>query len=322
MISSRDGAAGAPSQTGPDMENRAYALATGVFIIVLAAALAFLGFWLSGGHQPQKPYIVVSENSVGGLTVHSTVVYRGVAVGEVSAIEFDPQDFNKIFVHVLIDSDIPVTQNTYAQLKPQGVTGLSRIALNSSGKNGKVLTTSAAHPAHIPMKPSLLERFTTAGQQLVQEGNRLIANLNDLLGSSNRGRVSKLLDHLDKSVQTLTQLEKEMAPAVKTMPRLTRDSQRMIKRTDKLVARLDALTRQASGAITQARQVSSQGQTAMKQLNGETLPRLNHLLDELTSATGAARQLAQQLQNNPQGLIVGGGHPPPGPGEPGFQGGQ
>ena len=136
------------------MENRAYALATGLFIILLGAALGVLGFWLSGNHQPQEPYVIVSKNSVNGLTAHSTVLYRGVAVGQVDSINFDPSDFHKILVHVHIDASIPVTQGTYAQLQPQGVTGLARVVLNDSGKKPAPLHTAtntrAAYPCIHP----------------------------------------------------------------------------------------------------------------------------------------------------------------------------
>lgn len=303
------------------MENRAYALATGLFIILLGAALGFLGFWLSGSHRPQKPYVIVSKNSVNGLSAHSTVLYRGVAVGEVGSIRFDPNDFHKILVYVHIDASIPITQGTYAQLQPQGVTGLARVALNDDGKNPAPLKTSSTHPGRIPMHPSLLDRFTTAGQQLVQEGNQLIGNLNDLLGSHNQGRVTNILDHVDQAVQALTQLEKEMGPVAKNIPALTHDSRQLIQRTNRLVTKLDTLTDRASGAVVQARHMGTTGQAAMSQLNDKTLPRLNHMLDELARTAASINHLTQQLQNNPQGLLLGGEHRPPGPGEPGFHGG-
>lgn len=304
------------------MENRAYALATGLFILLLGAALGFLGFWLSGNHEAKKPYIIVSQNSVNGLTVHSTVLYRGVQVGEVQSIGFDPKDFHKILIRVEVDANIPITQGTYAQLKPQGVTGLARIVLNDHHPGAGPLPTSTANPGRIPMKPSLLARFTTAGQRLVRQGNQLIANLNALLGSGTRQRVSKLLDRLNQSVATLTQIERQVAPAAKDVPTLLRRSQRTIQQTDQLMGKLSDAISQATAALSQARRTGRSGQATVKRFNRQTLPRLNRALDQLASTTAAVRRLTQQLQRSPQSLIVGGAHSPPGPGEPGFHGGK
>ena len=304
------------------MENRAYALATGLFIIVLGAALGFLGFWLSGSHEAKKPYVIVSTSGVNGLTVHSTVLYRGVQVGEVQSIGFDPSDFHKILIRVSVDQNLPITQATYAELKPQGVTGLARIVLNDSKPNAAPLATSESSPGRIPMKPSLLARFTTAGQTLVHEGNRLISNLNTLLGSGTHARISRLLDNLNQSVVTLTRIEKRMAPAAKDVPALVSESQRAVKRTNVLMDKLDRVLSQVGATLAQARSMGKSGQSTMHEFNRQTLPKLNQALEELSSTTAAVRRLTQQLQRNPQSLIAGGAHNAPGPGEPGFHGGK
>lgn len=73
------------------MENRAYALITGLFILVLGSAVVGGVLWLGSSAEALSPYVVVSDDSVSGLVEHSTVMYRGVHVGQVSSMREKPE---------------------------------------------------------------------------------------------------------------------------------------------------------------------------------------------------------------------------------------
>src|SRR5690349_6565908 len=98
------------------MENRAYALITGLFLIGILAAIVIAAQWLGGDHTERVPYRVVSTQPVTGLNPQAQVRYRGIGVGRVTSINLDPKNPKRILIDTEIDASVPVTKSTYAQL--------------------------------------------------------------------------------------------------------------------------------------------------------------------------------------------------------------
>jgi len=49
------------------MESRAYALITGLFVIILGAALIGVYYWLGSYNVEQVPYVITTRHSILGL---------------------------------------------------------------------------------------------------------------------------------------------------------------------------------------------------------------------------------------------------------------
>lgn len=301
------------------MENRAYALITGLFILVLGSAVVGGVLWLGSSAEALSPYVVVSDDSVSGLVEHSTVMYRGVQVGQVSSIGFDPSDFKHILIQIQVDSDVPITKGTYAVLRPQGVSGFSRIELTDDGKHPKRLQTDAYNPASIPMHPSLLAKVTTSGADLIAEGRHLLKNLNALLNDENGGHIKSILTNVESATGQLVELEKALQPVLAQVPVLTQQSQVTLKRMNKLLKQVGALATHIDELTRAARQLGTVGANAGQQLNGTILPQVSNLLTSLNRAVDELQRLTTRLNEHPESLLRGTPQPPPGPGEPGYQ---
>src|SRR5688572_14571334 len=117
------------------MENRAHALAAGLFTLVLAAALVAAAFWIRGEPIAQDAYVLHTRGSVSGLNAQADVRYRGVEVGKVERIRFDQDDPRTILVDVSVRGGTPLTRGTYGQLAAQGITGLSYVQLEDDGSS-------------------------------------------------------------------------------------------------------------------------------------------------------------------------------------------
>src|SRR3954454_14133627 len=125
------------------MENRAFALAAGSFVVIVVALFIVGSLWLSGRTGEGVPYVVVSERSVGGLLPGAIVRLRGVKVGKVTSIGFDPTDSRRIFVPILVDSGFNLTQDTYAKLTFTGVSGVASIELDDDRTTRTALLSSS-----------------------------------------------------------------------------------------------------------------------------------------------------------------------------------
>src|SRR5687768_10024122 len=111
------------------MENRAHALVAGLFVIFLSIAVALVAMRFSGSNIKYNPYLVVTKESVSGLNPQSSVLYRGVNIGKVESIMFDPNNLHRILIQISVDENVALSKSVYAQLGYQGVTGLAYIQL-------------------------------------------------------------------------------------------------------------------------------------------------------------------------------------------------
>lgn len=283
------------------MGREAYALMTGLFVLVLGAALVLIAYWLGQYGEDQDTYLVTTQNAVSGLKPESTVYYRGVEVGKVADMGFDPKNWRTIQVRIKINKGVPITTATYARLRVQPLTGLAQIELDSDPGEAKPLPTSEKAPALILLRPSLVELLTNSGQDLLVQAQQLIRRVNDVLGDDNRNRLGHVLRNLEAATGRLDQTLMEL-------PALSGEARHTLARIDQLAGDMGAAAQRLRGL----------GEVA-DGLAQSTLPRLNATLDELQTAAAQMRKLTTQLDKDPQALLLGPPVAAPGPGEPGYR---
>ena len=273
------------------MGNKAYALATGIFVAILVAALITGAIWLSGYHVERTPYLLVSHSSVSGLSPQSTVYYRGVPVGTVDSIRFDPRHFSTILVRVQIDPHVPITLGSYGTLTPQGITGLTVIELDDNGNSPSPLATSAQEPARIPLRPSLLGALVDSGHGLVDHLSQLAKDLDQLANADNRDHAARILANVETATGKLSSLEVQLSAALSSLPAVSREARHTLADIDTAAQRLQGLSRSLDQSARSATQLSQTGNAAGIKLRDTTLPRLNHLLVQMSIANDRLQRL-------------------------------
>jgi phospholipid/cholesterol/gamma-HCH transport system substrate-binding protein len=300
------------------MENRAYALAAGLFTLLLGIGVVAAALWFSGNAVENDEYLLVSRYPVSGLNAQAPVRYRGVTVGKVVNINFDRQDTQAILVKILVQSGTPITQGAYAQLGSQGVTGLSYVMLDDDGKKPSPLTSENGELPRIPVRPSFMDSLSSSGQEMVANFNQVAQRVNTLLGDDNQKQLISTLHSLDQATSKVARFTTTMEPAVKALPALIKDTSVALKRADTLLAninqRLDSFERAAKGA----EQLTSSGMALSDAMLTESVPRLNVLLEDVQRSSRGLERLLNEINEQPQSLIFGRNAAQPGPGEPGF----
>lgn len=285
------------------MENRAHALAAGLFTLVFAAALIAAGLWFRRDDIRFAQYIVTTSRSVTGLRVEAPVRYRGVDVGRVESIRIGPVAFGRIDVRIGVQEDTPITRSTYAQLGYQGVTGLAYVSLDDDGTSSERLKPGDGEPPRIEMRPSIFD----SGLDLVASVRELSNRLSELLSPENRRLVTRSLAGIELASRETAQLAERLQPGA-----------------EKLFAEIGALSRkleERSQAFDRMAASLEEVGVAARSFNDETLPRFNALVEQLNRDTRALDRVLNAVGENPQSFVFGAPRGKPGPGEAGFRDG-
>ena len=168
------------------MENKAHALAAGAFVLGLIAALVAVVVWFTRDTTVRNVYELSTRDAVSGLQPQAMVRYRGIAVGKVSSIDFDPKTKGNVRVRIMVDRKVPLTTSTFATLSYQGVTGLAFIALDDKGESQVSLVPDEANPPQIPLRPSMLATLQDRGEAILKQVEQVTARANTLMGDANR----------------------------------------------------------------------------------------------------------------------------------------
>lgn len=318
------------------MENKSHALAAGIFVLVVAAMLAGLALWLTRDNTSYRQYELTSKDGVTGLQPQAAVRYKGVAVGKVTRIGFDPQVPGNVLIRIAVNDQAPITASTFAVLGYQGVTGLAHVQLDDEGAAQPALPPGPSGLPRLPLRSSPLSRLAEQGPAILGQVEEATQRINQLLGDDNQQRVSQVLDSMGQaasSVAALSQrldatVKERLDPALAALPPLAGDARQTLQalqqagtQVSTLAADIGQTTRRLSaegGALDQITQGTQALARAADQFGNTTLPRINRAADDASRAARQFGRTAGGINENPQLFIYGTGAGA-GPGEPGFE---
>ncbi|WP_313704655.1 MlaD family protein [Massilia sp.] len=310
------------------MENRSYALMTGVFTIALLVATVLVGLWLNRDKTELAPYEIVTTQSIPGLNPQATVRYRGLEVGRVDEIVFDPKVTGQILIKLSVEEGSPITTTTFASLGYQGVTGIAFIQLDDDRTGSPLLKTDTDHVGRIPLRPGLLDQLEKRGLAILDRTEEITARINNLVSDENQKTIIGAFDNISKAAAAYGEIPQRLGPTIDKLPRLADKLEGSLesfdtfadsatataKNYDRLATGLqapDGPLNRLNGAID-----SLTGVTA--DLEAETLPHVVRMTDEARTALRSVRRTADSISDRPQSILFGAPSAQPGPGEPGF----
>ena len=301
------------------MENRSYALITGVFLLILGAAAAAALWWFSGPREETRRYVVETQDNVTGLNVQAQVRYRGIRVGKVESIRLDPANAQLTLIEISVPRSIPVTRGTIAKLGQQGVTGIAYILLEDDGRDTTPLPV-AGKGARIVMQDSLIQELTDVGGDVLRQARDLLSGVNDLLRPENRQMASQTLANIEASSRHVRKVSEQLQQALN--PEAMRRIDSTLRHAEQTVAQAAPFFAEARELVASLQTASGKFEAALGDSNsggmGALLPHLNDLTVELSMTAQQLSRVLRMLEESPQSLIFGNRNARPGPGEAGF----
>jgi phospholipid/cholesterol/gamma-HCH transport system substrate-binding protein len=289
------------------MRHRYYAIASGLFVILLAAGLLFAGNWLAGGKVPAtRPLLIETRGSVMGLARGSRIFYRGLPVGRVTHLGFNPRDPNEILIRGRIAKNTPLVPGTSARLATSLFSSAAAISLIPPARAlVEPYRTPHPFPRILTLKPPSLSTLLNQGARSARNLAAVTHALRRLLSPKEVGRIHQALGDLDRNLVVLGRIEGHVNAAARELPETARKLNTLLASTQKLLVDSQAVPASLRHSLMETRSL-------FRILALRTLPRLDQSLDSLKGLSQNLSRLSASLNRNPQLWLLGHAREPTG----------
>lgn len=295
------------------MERDVRYLTVGVVVLVLLGASLAFAIWQAGGLEgaERERYTVAFEGDVSGLSQGSSVRYRGVEVGRVTAVRMLADQPEVIHVDIAVRPGTPVTRETVARIQPQGITGMSYIGLSTPSPGPPPQATDGARHPLLASAPSRLERLGEDLPNLAGDLSQVAQRLERALSDENVANLERILDRSAELVGRLNRLGERadglLGRAGRTLEGVDRATGTARRNLDELGS-VAPPAREALVAVQGLserldRLVARSGPDVAR-FSESGLPELRALIGETRTTLREVRGLARSLRENPGQLVA------------------
>jgi len=301
------------------MERNAHYAAIGLATMVLFLGLILFVVWLARFQfsRDYDMYDIVFYGPVRGLSEGGEVHFNGIKVGEVTNLQLDEKNPNKVIARARLTDGVPIKTDSYAQLEPMGITGVNYIQITAGSTQAALLRAGLPEDAVpvIQSKPSPISELLSGSGTVLASAVEALTRVNRVLSDENITAFSQTLANVDevtaelrarKALIAKTEIAVENAGrAAAEFERLSATGRNMLEgdgakalaNLEKAAAELEATAREARGMIARL-----EGPTTDFANTG--LPQLTEAIGSLQEASQNINELVSEARRSPQGLIA------------------
>jgi phospholipid/cholesterol/gamma-HCH transport system substrate-binding protein len=301
------------------MERNANYALVGFASLLLFAGLVVFGVWLAKleFYKQYELYDILFTGPVEGLAEGGEVHFNGIKVGEVITIALDKADPHLVIARARVTSDVPIREDSYASIEPQGITGVNYVQI-TAGTSSKPLLKDTVPAMTVP----ILKSRTSTLSDLLKGGSTVLAATVDALHRVNR----VLSDDNIKSMAATFQDVQAVAGEMRKRKELFADADQALKSIDQTAQSIRRLSdsseqlvngdgkrtlRDVADAAEQLKTAAGDTRAMIAKLDAPTTEFATNGLPQLTSAIIALRETAESLdrliaetERSPQALIT------------------
>jgi phospholipid/cholesterol/gamma-HCH transport system substrate-binding protein len=302
---------------------------------MLVAVVLFV-VWLSqaGGDQDKK-YDILFSQAVEGLAKGSAVTFSGVPVGQVESINLMPNTPQFVRIRISVDDETPVIVGTTATMKAT-FTGIASIQLDPPERDprkragvGRPIECPEVNPESqcpfgvplIPTKPGALGQLLSSAPELLERVSTLTARLTELLGDRNQNSIAAILENVQTISRNLAERSDEIAAtlaeariairqtgvAAQEMGQLADTADRTLARDVRpMLGDLRQTIRAAETSMGTLDATLSDARPGLQAFSKQTIPEVGQLVRDLREMSDSLNAVAQRLNTQGAGGIIGG----------------
>lgn len=300
------------------MEKDANYALVGFSTLLLFTGLVIFSIWLARLQfaRDYDIYDIIFQGPVRGLSQGGEVHFNGIKVGEVTKIQLDPGDPNRVIARARVTSDVPIRADSYATLEPQGITGVNYVQI-TAGSPTKLLLKDTVEPGVVPK----LKTQRSALSDLLEGGGTVLTRTVEALD-----RVNRVLS--DQNIKTFSSAltdAQSVTAELKARKDLIADAQSALNNIDTAAAEIATLSQSAqtlvdtdgkrtlknlADASQEAQAAAKDIRTVVGRLEGPTsdfatngLPQLTNSVQSLQQTAESLDRLIRDIESNPRGLV-------------------
>ncbi|HXK54244.1 MAG TPA: MlaD family protein [Hyphomicrobiales bacterium] len=306
------------------METKANHVLVGAFTLAFVFLVFGFVFWLARLDEAagRQPIYVVFEGAVTGLGEGGAVLFNGIKVGEVSTLEFDPENPERVRALVFVRRNTPVKRDTTARLDAQGLTGVAVVQLLGGTKDSPPIGETLDN--QIPViraEKSQFQDLVDSVRGIASKGASLFERLDKLL-AKNEDTVTQSLENVRKVTDSLAsnsgEIERFIKDAGELASRLNGTSKKLddlIARTDKIVATDgEAFIKEAREAATTFKQLAENLNKGLgegvSRVAGRSLREAEAFVVEGRTTLRNMQRVLDRLERSPKDFLLGGSRVP------------
>lgn len=311
------------------METRANYALIGAFVLMAAAAVIGFALWL-GSSQFNRDYAVYDVVFPGPVTLEegASVRYIGIKVGEVETVRIDRRDASMVRARLRVDRTTPVKTDSTAIIDFAGITGVTFIQINAGSDDaGPLLPAPYEDIPVIKAGETPLAALFNGGAEIVGQAGLTIDQLSTLLTDENIAAMGDILGNVRDITATLSEDDKALiTQTIDTLASLERAGDNLTVASQDittvatsldqelsslntelkaLVGELNSATGDASDMLTQSRKAVEAATLLVEGGASDTVQQTSLAAQELRVLISRLDRLTRELEQNPQGLVVG-----------------
>lgn len=233
----------------------------------------FLLWWTSGFTRQVYSTYMVYMSDVNGLPNQAVVKYDGVVVGNVTRMQLDSTNPQRVVLYLNLKQGTPVTTSTVASLGTQGITGATFLSLTAKTSDAPPLTAEPgqAYPV-IPSEPSLIAQVLQQVKEAASDFKDISKSIKGVFNPENTQNFKIILKNFADTSKQMPQMVSEIRQSANDVRNLSSNVNQAIPTALELLDRLNAVSGNleiVSGEMKQNPSVLLRGTTGMTLGPGE-----------------------------------------------------
>lgn len=285
------------------VETRANYALVGLFTLAAVAAMFGFAIWFAGarGNGDRKEYRVVFSGSVTGLSRGASVLFNGLRVGEVGAIQLLPEDPRRVVARIEVDPATPIRSDTRARLEYQGLTGVAAVQLSGGEPGSQPLTGPDGQPPTIFADRSDFQDIMETVQRLSRRADDVLNRIERVVADNEQpihqtvknietftNALAANSDGIDRFLSSTTLAGDRIATLAAKLEGFTNELESVIKAVDpqrvsRIVGNIDAFADTVGSNREQVDALLKGGAELARRLNDSTV-KLDEVLAQASSA--------------------------------------
>jgi phospholipid/cholesterol/gamma-HCH transport system substrate-binding protein len=143
--------------------------------------------------------------------IGATVKFRGIPIGKVQTIAYDPTNLSRVKVFYSIDAEFPMKRDMCAQTGMMGITGLKYVEILGGTNTALPLKENE----ELPAKQSLMASITGKSEVIIGKIELLLNQLNILTNPDSLLTLRKILANVESITSTGTDFVNSLTPDIK-----------------------------------------------------------------------------------------------------------